>query len=102
MTDPRQTSRNSATSARTKTFRDRPSENETPWRITIESGERAPIVMPTHWRTSTIREAWPPPIEEPSAPPAPRRLITGHGIGWLIGVLVGLATLWAVFHGGHL
>lgn len=83
MTDPRQTSRDSATSARRKTFRDRPTElDPTPWtRITIESGQPPPIV----------------------APVPKRQLITGHGIGWLIGVGVGLATLWAVFfNGGHL
>lgn len=73
MTDPRQTARASATSARSKTF-----TTADPRVVRLE------VTGPVHVVVDSAS--------------APRRWITGHGIGWLIGVLVGLAALWTVFH----
>lgn len=141
MTDPRQTSRDSATSARSKRFTDpphpedaenlrrlwesetlRPAKVETPpnfgayW---AQKGDRyttPPLGQPghrehTYGRFGTDGPYWCGVCGEPKPPlpthvvidPSPlHHRITGHGIGWLVGLIVGLLTIWVLVHGGHL
>ena len=84
MTDPRQTSRDSATSARSKEFA---KEFASAWKAEVEGAAR-------HRPPMTLSG----PYLEPPKPPK-RRLITGHGIGWLVQLLVGLATLYLIWSG---
>jgi hypothetical protein len=132
MTDHRQTSRDSATSARSKTFRKAarcqrcaeieatpdedmllfsdPSKPPPSLEDQRAEGRRIKsLAYAMHADAGHPTEAdYHPPKRHDypiifGPPPSPRRQwITLHGIGWLVNLIVGLLTIWLVAHGGHL